>query len=1190
VEIKNFSYTDFVSLKSKFRRGKLNKIRSGTLSSEPEVVYSIYYICSINKTLNNSLNVLGLSGQRPTLGKETVLRPYRQVSENSFLLLTACSLSALRTSKSRPKLAAGFQQGVSVKGDWAPLICLLTVLFAPSIQAQDRPVHRQAGGGPPDKSAPPADQAFGQYSEEPYVIEQYVTSVHFENEGSQTRSVSARIRIQSAVAAQKFSQLAFTYDSSTGELEFRRVHILKPDGRSLSIAMDLVKEEPAALSGDASAYGDYREKTILIPDLHPGDMLEYEIVTRIAHPPASGEFWMQHSFISDATVVRENLNVDVPKSRKLNLKSPRLSYTTEVISPGNRIVYHWKHANLAISAEDQKSPSATGQAKLKAADVELTTFATWDDVSRWYEKLQRAQEQPTPEIRAKAIELTKANATDIEKIQALYHYVSHNIRSVNLPFAAAGYPTHSAADVLATGYGAGADKHILLASMLDAVGIGSETALVPDSRILDHPLPSPAQFSHVLTVVLPDTGRIWLDTTTGVAPFQFLPPALRKRSALLISSNGTGQLVETPADPPFLSTQRVEIEGHVSDLGKLAAHVHYQLRGDNEFVLRLAFHQTPQTQWRELAQTILALDGVHGEVISANPGDPTDTDKPFALDIEYSQSDFLDWSSQQARLAMPLLTISMPEAPKKSTSEDFELGSPLEVTTRLKLNFPQRFTVQPPVAISVSRDYAEFKSSYRFDEHSFSAERSLNFKMRAIPTARRDDYLAFSHAVAADQSQSLRVENSATRPSEIPRDATASELSEAGAAALASGNGPSSVPLFERLVELEPTHKEAWNELGLAYMRSKQLDRAVFAFSKQLEVNPSDPQAHNYLGLALQQQHKYEEAALAFRKQTEVNPLDTVAHAALGAIYLSQHEYAEAAPELDKATVLSPDKSELQVSLGQAYAGLGQNEKALAAFEKAMARSPVAGVWNGVARSLAEHNLDLMKAQKYAESAVSAAAAGLQSIDIARVSAEQFSIESKLANYWDTLGWVYFQKGDILSAERYINAAWLLNQRGEMAGHLARIQEKLGQKDKAIQLYALALAAPDADPEARARLTLLLGGNARIDYLIDQARLELTAPRTLPAGKLVNQAGTAEFLMLLSPTPALSHTSRISQTRFLGGNDELRPFGDRLRSIDFGPMFPGRSPAKLARRAMIACSASQCSFTLLPLELQDAAN
>ena len=54
---------------------------------------------------------------------------------------------------------------------------------------------------------------------------------------------------------------------------------------------------------------------------------------------------------------------------------------------------------------------------------------------------------------------------------------------------------------------------------------------------------------------------IWMDSTAEVAPFRLLSPPLRNKSALLVPPDGAGKIVETPADPPFLSTQHVEIDG-----------------------------------------------------------------------------------------------------------------------------------------------------------------------------------------------------------------------------------------------------------------------------------------------------------------------------------------------------------------------------------------------------------------------------------------------------------------------------------------------------------------------------------------------------------------------------------------------------------------------------------------------------
>ena len=1035
-------------------------------------------------------------------------------------------------------------------------------------------------------SAVSSDLSFRRYAGQPYVIEQYTTKIRFAADGRQERRVIARVRIQSALAAQKFSHLSFDYDSSEQIFQFRSVQVMKPEGTHTAISTDAVKDGPAPVIRDAPAYDSYREKVIDIPDLHPGDTLEYETASRSMHAALNGQFWMEHRFLTDAIVLTEILEIEVPKSRRVTLRSAP-PYSTDTTSSVSFTSYRWKRTNLNPPSEGNPAKTSSKQTQ-KPADVELTTFASWGEVARWYSQVSHTQDTLSSDVRVKTLEVAGTGSAP-EKIRAIYDFVSTNIRYVDLPFAIGATESHSAEQILSQRYGTAGDKDILLAAMLEAAGVVPEIALLADSRPFDASFPSPVQFDRVLTVIQEDGHTIWLDPSSGVAPFQFLAASLRKKAALLISREGTVKIETTPADPPFRSMQQVEIEGEISELGKLTARIRYDLRGDNEYILRLAFHRTPEAQWKQLGQTILAFDGIHGEIVTVTPSDPASTEMPFVLQIEYAQPNFLDWASAQQKIAVPISIIGMPDPPKEDPGAIIHLGTPLRITARLSLVLPENFAARPPTGVGVSREYADFQSSYHFADHTLSAERSLDFKVRDLPSSSAHDYLAFSHAVTADQSQPLMIDNSKSGTAAIPESASESELLEAGAAALASGNTRSSIPLLERAVTLAPSDQQARSKLGLSYMRARQFGAASAVFQKQIELNPADPQAHNYLGLALEQQNKNDEAVAAFRGQLALDPLDKVAREALGAIYLSRHDYAQAIPELEKAAVLSPEKAELQLDVGEAYANLGRNDLAVAAFEKAAGLSAAPAISNAVARSLADHKLDLAKAQKYAESAVSSGAEEIQGIDPAHVSAEQLGAEAKLAAYWDTLGWVYCQEGDLDLAERYIRAAWLLNQRGEIASHLARVYEKRGQRDQAIRAYALALAAPAPDPEAKAPLTLLLAGNSQIPGLADQARETMASLLSFKVGRSADSPAKSDFFVILSRVPGNSRSSRATAVRFISGSEKLRPFANRLMALDFGPLFPDAQVKKIVRRGTLACPDAnvECTFTLLPLISKD---
>jgi len=121
-------------------------------------------------------------------------------------------------------------------------------------------------------------------------------------------------------------------------------------------------------------------------------------------------------------------------------------------------------------------------------------------------QLESGRIEPTPEIRAKTLELIQGRENELDKIQSLYDYVSKNIRYVSLSFGLGRYQPHSAADVFANQYGDCKDKHTLLAAMLQAVNISSDAVLIPFFARSRHVHASPSQFDHVITAVPQNMG------------------------------------------------------------------------------------------------------------------------------------------------------------------------------------------------------------------------------------------------------------------------------------------------------------------------------------------------------------------------------------------------------------------------------------------------------------------------------------------------------------------------------------------------------------------------------------------------------------------------------------------------------------------------------------------------------------
>jgi len=373
---------------------------------------------------------------------------------------------------------------------------------------------------------------------------------------------------------------------------------------------------------------------------------------------------------------------------------------------------------------------------------------------------------------------------------------------------------------------------------------------------------------------------------------------------------------------------------------------------------------------------------------------------------------------------------------------------------------------------------------------------------------------------------------------------------------------------LEKVVAADRNYKNAWNYLGWTYNALGQYDKAEAALRNAIVVNPQDLNAYNNLGQALAHQKRYDEAIPEFQKQIEINAEDPWAHANLGRVYLLNKQYEKATAELEVAVTISPEDASVAFNLGRAYGKTKQPELAAEAFMKSVQLQPVPFRWNAVAYEMALDNLDLPQAEEYAGEAIGATVLRMRDTSLDHLTREDSNNASRIASYWDTWGWIRFQKGNLSEAENYVRCAWMIHPLSINSDHLGQIYEKQGRKAEAMRMYQMALAVDSSATETRERLTALAGGDANVDRLVEEGRGLLRESNTLAVKNSHQAEGFAEFWILLSPGPA------VRGVKFISGDDELAPFAKDLQGVTFPNVFPEPTELRLLRRGRLACARS----------------
>ena len=775
---------------------------------------------------------------------------------------------------------------------------------------------------------------------EPYVYESLSTSIVFDTDGREERTLESVVQILSEAGVQQLGQLVFPFVEGRETLHLETLRVTRPNGTTTEVSPDQVRAVPAPLAADFPVFSNLKVLHVIPPALRPGDRIELRLLSHVTSPIAPGQFFFEHSFERQVLVRSEVLEIELPAGLDIRLR------TNEGIEPTSehkesRRTLSWTHSYVH---RDGPSGPAGNLERPALPDIEISTFEDWAEVGAWYQDLAAGRSTPDTAIAKKVNKLLQGADSDDERIHRIYAFVSKEIRYLGVFLGAADYQPQAASEVLENGYGDCKDKHTLLQAMLAAAGYEAEPVLLSSFREIESEVPSPRQFNHMVTAVTIDDRQIWMDSTLQVAPYRYLLPELRGKLGLLVPSSGDARLTETPEGLPFTSSQQFVFDGRLDKSGQLSGRVEVRFRGDDEVFLRANLFAVPVGQQRQLAEGIHRILGLPGQVSDFRFTEPTATDEPFKVGYSLSSADHLQTTGDTHDFEVVLPKLRLPENPEEISGEHgayLDLELPIHWEGHSSVKLPAGFSAHSPTPVELHRGSAEYKSIYEFTGRVLRAERALLWKDHPLPASRRDDYSLLRHAIRADLEQSFVVRGAFSdqaAPTDTSTSATQA-LVEKGRQAAEEENHEEAIRLFTEVVEREPDHESAWGHLGRALTNSGNPQGGVEALRRQIEVNPLHKTARSNLGWSLEKLGDDAGAEAAFREQLEVNPLNTFSTRNLGRLLEKHERCEEALPFLEKAVSLDPSDGWSKLRWARCLHDLEQTTEAISLLENLAAES-----------------------------------------------------------------------------------------------------------------------------------------------------------------------------------------------------------------------------------------------------------
>jgi tetratricopeptide (TPR) repeat protein len=281
---------------------------------------------------------------------------------------------------------------------------------------------------------------------------------------------------------------------------------------------------------------------------------------------------------------------------------------------------------------------------------------------------------------------------------------------------------------------------------------------------------------------------------------------------------------------------------------------------------------------------------------------------------------------------------------------------------------------------------------------------------------------------------------------------------------------------FTRAIELEPKYVTPRLFLAAMSFDDKHYDQAIGEYQELTRVAPRF--AAGYLGeaQALVMAGKAPEAYLALESWKKADPANGLPFEVIANLRIVNGDIPHAIDELKNGLTAHPDDVRLRAQLGSAYGALGDVRSAEAAYKAALVAEPTnaealigMGDLSARAGQTDQALTDYRAALKGdPNSAIAAnniawllADDGRQLDEALRLALLATKVDPTYVDAVDTLGWVYYRKGDFPSAVTTLRKAKAMAPtRLDVAGRLGLALAKTGSRVEAIAELKRALSAP----------------------------------------------------------------------------------------------------------------------------------
>ncbi len=420
-----------------------------------------------------------------------------------------------------------------------------------------------------------------------------------------------------------FASKSISYREGYQRVKIIFANTIKPDGKMIALnEKDILDSSEYA---GYEFYTDIKVKRFTMPAVEDDCIIEiaYEIenLKPVLSMDYADTFFCQNLF----PIEEDILEVVLPVGTELKYKKFKTNILPEITARGNKRKYTFVNTKQKEIIPESRMPSLLDRDTF--AQLSFWTLTSWDKISKWYNDLVKEQMKSSHELERFTKQLIEDKKTDEDKINAIFNFVSQNVRYIAVLLGPHTHKPHAAFEIFEKRYGDCKDKTVLLLTMLKIAGIKGFPALVPaNGKYFDDSMPSLNVFNHIIAVVPFKDKYFWLDATNETASFDS-PPFVLPTKVFLINEDGSYNFITTPALNDKKDYYHLDINYNINYEGNADINYTYEFFGKAAESIRYSFKYSPPEQRKKYFEN----RGIEIKELALSSF--TDTRSPFTIKL-----------------------------------------------------------------------------------------------------------------------------------------------------------------------------------------------------------------------------------------------------------------------------------------------------------------------------------------------------------------------------------------------------------------------------------------------------------------------------------------------------------------------------------------------------------------------------